>query len=292
MQPVKKYIQIANGEKLAYLDEGKGEVLLLIHGNMSSSMHFLPLFSRLKGYRLIAPDLRGFGDSTYNSQFSSLKELADDVKSFADALKIPAAHVVGWSTGGGIALELAAKYPDFVKTIFAIEGAGHKGYPIFKKNADGSSTAQPYASKAEMAADPVQVAPCLAAFAAKNVGFFEYIWNLTIYPLKKPEKADSNLWLAETLKQRCLTDLDWALAAFNMSAVPNAYRSGDNTIGHVKCPCAFTSGSQDFVVPPAMVAENMTAVANSKLITYENCGHSPLVDCPDRLAADIIAHIA
>ena len=127
----KKYISIGN-EKIAYLDEGKGDVVLLIHGNMSSSIHYEPLISQIKDeFRCIAPDLRGFGDSSYNNRFDSLEELADDLKALLDKLKITSAYVVGWSTGGGIGLKIAAKYPDLVKKYFSIEGAGIKGYPIY-----------------------------------------------------------------------------------------------------------------------------------------------------------------
>lgn len=58
------------------------------------------------------------------------------------------------------------------------------------------------------------------------------------------------------------------------------------------CPCAFTSGELDMVVPRYMVMENVNAVKNSKLLAYEKCGHSPLVDCPDRLIKDITEFFA
>ena len=47
-------------------------------------------------------------------------------------------------------------------------------------------------------------------------------------------------------------------------------------------------GEKDIVVPDYMVMENYNALANAKLLPYENCGHSPMVDCPDRLAADVL----
>ena len=75
----KKFISIGN-ETIAYLDEGAGPVVLMVHGNMSSSVHYEPLISRIKDrFRCIAVDLRGFGDSTYNNRFDTLEELADDV---------------------------------------------------------------------------------------------------------------------------------------------------------------------------------------------------------------------
>jgi pimeloyl-ACP methyl ester carboxylesterase len=285
----KKYINLPNGEKYAYLDEGQGEIILFIHGNMSSSLHYTPLLERLSGYRLVAPDLRGFGDSSYHSRFSSLGELAGEVKLFADELGIAKAHLVGWSTGGGIAFEMAVRYPELVCSVFCIEGVGHRGYPLYKKEGD---TQRIYASKEEMAGDPVSVAPPLAAFASGDRTFFENLWNMAIYPHKKPDPEDSKLFITETLKQRCLVDVDWALANFNMSGVSNGYTPGTETIGTISCPVVCTSGVSDYVVPPDTIKTNVEAIPGARLLVYENCGHSPLVDCPDRLAADLLSLIA
>ena len=90
---IKKYRVSIGNEKLAFLDEGQGEVVLMVHGNMSSSVHYKPLIDRIKHkYRCIAVDLRGFGDSTYNNRFDTLDELAEDKNgvifvSHADCMK-------------------------------------------------------------------------------------------------------------------------------------------------------------------------------------------------------------
>ena len=82
----KKFVSIGK-ETIAYLDEGQGDVVLMLHGNMSSSVHYGPLIERLQGsFRCIAPDLRGFGDSSYNNRFDTMDELAEDVKLLLDAL--------------------------------------------------------------------------------------------------------------------------------------------------------------------------------------------------------------
>ena len=92
----KKYISIGK-ETIAYLDEGQGDVVLMVHGNMSSSVHYEPLITRIKDkYRCVALDLRGFGDSSYNERFDTLEELADDVALFIDALGLGSVYLVGW----------------------------------------------------------------------------------------------------------------------------------------------------------------------------------------------------
>lgn len=284
----KKYISIGK-ETLAYLDEGQGDVVLMIHGNMSSSVHYEPLISRIKDkYRCVAVDLRGFGDSTYNERFDTLEELADDVALFIDALSLGSVYLVGWSNGGGVSLKLCAKYPEKIKKLFDIEGAGHKGYPVYQKE-NYKSTGKPYASKEDMAKDPIQVAPAIACFEKGDFATMTAIWDATIYTVNKPTREQNEYWMAETLKQRNLVDLDWALANLNMSDEYTPYGKGDGTIHNITCPVAFTTASKDIVVPDYMVMDNYNALSHlAILIPYENCGHSPMVDCPDRLAKDVV----
>lgn len=286
----KKFINIGK-ETLAYLDEGQGEAVLMIHGNMSSGIHYEPLIERIRDrYRCISVDLRGFGDSTYNNRFDTLEELADDVNLFLEALEIPFVYLIGWSNGGGVSLKLCAKYPEKVKKFFDIEGAGLKGYPLYRKTADFKSTTEPYASKEEMAADPMQVAPMIPVFEKKDVAMMTAVWDATIYTVNKPTREQNERWMAETLKQRNLVDLDWALATLNMSDEFTPYGKGDGSIHNIQCPCAFTTADKDVVVPGYMVMDNFNALRDqSVLLPYENCGHSPMVDCPDKLAQDVVA---
>ena len=284
----KKFVNIGK-ETLAYLDEGQGEVVLMLHGNMSSSVHYEPLISRIRDkYRCIAVDLRGFGDSTYNHRFDTLAELADDVNLLLETLEIPSVYLVGWSNGGGVGLQLCARHPEKIKKFFDIEGAGLKGYPLYQKDDKFQSTGEAYPSKDAMAADPMQVAPVLRIFAAKDSATMTAIWDATIYTVNKPTREQNELWMAETLKQRNLVDLDWALATMNMSDEFTPYGPGDGSIHRVACPVALTMGEKDIVVPSYMVMDNFNTLgALATLLPYENCGHSPMVDCPDRLAQDV-----
>ena len=284
----KKFISIGK-EELAYLDIGEGEVVLMVHGNMSSSVHYEPLISRIKDkYRCIAVDLRGFGDSSYNDRFDTLEELADDVNLLTEKLGIDSYYLVGWSNGGGVSLKLCAKYPEKVKKFFDIEGAGYKGYPVYKKE-NYKSTGEAYASKEEMAEDPMQVAPMLRVFEKGDAATMSSVWDATIYTVNKPTREQNDLWMEETLKQRNLVDLDWALANLNMSDEYTPYGKGDGSIKNIKCPVALTMGEKDIVVPDYMVLDNYNALGSlATLLPYENCGHSPMVDCPDRLANDVV----
>ncbi|MBE5764482.1 MAG: alpha/beta hydrolase [Clostridiales bacterium] len=285
----KKRISIGH-EEIAYLDVGAGEVVLMVHGNMSSSIHYEPLITRISDkFRCIAVDLRGFGDSTYNNRFDTLEELADDVNAFTEALGIDSYYLVGWSNGGGVSLKLCAKYPQKVKKFFDIEGAGLKGYPLYQKE-NYKSTGKPYACKEDMAKDPMQVAPILNIFEKGDFAMMTSIWDATIYTVNKPTKEQNELWMKETLKQRNLVDLDWALATLNMSDEYTPYGLGDGTIKNIVCPVALTMAEKDVVVPDYMVMDNYNALGDKAiLLPYPNCGHSPMVDCPDKLAEDVVS---
>ncbi|HBT59441.1 MAG TPA: alpha/beta hydrolase [Acholeplasmataceae bacterium] len=287
----KKYIELKNGETYAYLEKGSGDnVLILIHGNLSSGLYFKPLMDRLPDdIHVFSLDLRGFGDSSYQNPYHSLKELATDVKLFMSALKIEKASIAGWSLGGGVAMEFASIHHSSIDKLILINSTTHKGYPIFKKDESNAPIfTMGYKDKDEMAKDPVQVKPMLEALATQNKFFMSYVYDLTIYSNHKPTQEDNDLYIKETLKQRCLVDADWALANLNMSDIPNLYHKGDGTIKQIKAPVLLFWGAMDKTVPEYMVLDNYNALKNqSKYIRFESCGHSPLVDKPDELKEEI-----
>jgi pimeloyl-ACP methyl ester carboxylesterase len=243
---------------------------------------------------VLAPDLRGFGDSTYRNRVRSLKELAEDLALFLQALKIPQASIAGWSLGGGVAMEFAATFPQMTEKLILIASTTHRGYPIYKKNAAlQPQVGQAYASPEEMASDPLQVKPVIDAIAANNAAFLTYIYDLTIYTHSKPTPEANALYISETLKQRNLPDVDFALAALNMSEEKNDYGPGTGTIRNIVCPVLHIWGTLDRTVPEWMVLDNIRALEKqSRFVRWEECGHSPLVDAPDRLTQVILDFLA
>jgi len=291
----KKFVTIANHETIAYLEKGQGERnVILVHGNFSSSVYYKPILDRLpSNVHAYAPDLRGYGDSTYINRILSMKDFSRDIKLFMDALGIESATIIGWSLGGNVSMELAAHYPAKVEKLVLINSGSHKGYPVFKKDATGKMIfGEVYSSADEMASDPVQVKPLMDAQFAKNFAFVKYIFDITIYTVNKPTEEDNLLYINETMKQVNLPDADYALASQNMSSEPNFYKSGENTIHRIKAPVLHFWGTKDITVPETMVQDNINALTTqSTYIKFENCGHSPLVDKPDELVTSIFEFI-
>ncbi|MGI6377871.1 alpha/beta hydrolase [bacterium] len=292
---IKKYVEIPSGEKIAYLEEGKGDkVLVLLHGNMSSSIHWTPLIEKLEhDYKIYAPDFRGLGDSSYNKPFDSLEELGEDIKAFCDKLAIKKAAFAGWSAGGGVVLYLAATYPKLVKQVLLVNSMSYRGYPVYKKDANGQVLlGQVYKSKEEMALDPVQVLPVQTAIEAKNYELMENVWNFAIYSAGRgPSPEDGHIYLTETLKQRCLIDVDWALANFNMSDKHNGYNPGNGLAAKVTCPIVSYWGEKDITVPSYMALENKEGFKQLEFVVIKDSGHSPIIDQTDFLAQSFKEHL-
>ncbi|MEO6612589.1 MAG: alpha/beta hydrolase [Chitinophagaceae bacterium] len=102
---------------------GKGQPLLIIHGNGGSINNFIyqiPYF--LKKYKVIIADSRAQGNSADSGDSLSYEMMADDYAALLNAMKIDSAYVIGWSDGGINALLLAIRHPEKVKKM-AITGA-------------------------------------------------------------------------------------------------------------------------------------------------------------------------
>lgn len=277
-------VQIPNGETIAYRESGNGErTMLLLHGNMSSSVHWQTTMEALAPYcRVIAPDLRGFGDSSYNNRFDSLQELAQDVAAFAELLGISRCAVVGWSTGGGIAMELAADYPELVCKVILLDSVPLTGYPIYRKDEGGKPIlTELLRTKEDIASDPVQVLPALSAFATGNRALMRAIWDATIYNLNQPPEDEYEAYLTAILQQRNLVDIDYALLTFNISHRENGVRAGNGRMDSIHCPIYILQGEKDMVVPTAWAEQMKKDFGDrAQYITFVKAGHSVITDDP------------
>ena len=104
--------------KLHYLVAGKGQPVILLHGYAQTSHMWRPLIVELAKTRLvIAPDLRGFGQSSKPSSGYDKKTMAQDVHSLATTLGFKRASIVGHDIGLMVAYAYAAQYPDEVDRI-------------------------------------------------------------------------------------------------------------------------------------------------------------------------------
>ena len=119
----------ANGIKTNYLEAGKGDPVVLIHGSGPGVTSYanwrLVLPALAENFRVVAPDMVGFGFSERpaNIQYG-VQTWADQVVGLMDTLELPTAHLVGNSFGGAIALRIATQHPDRVGKLVLMGSMG------------------------------------------------------------------------------------------------------------------------------------------------------------------------
>ena len=120
-----------NGLKMYYEIRGQGEPVVLLHGSfmaISNNFHWAEWISELsKTRKVIAIEMQGHGRTADTGRDFTYDNLADDVAALLDYLKIPSADVIGYSLGGGVALNCAIRHPDKVRKVVSISA-------VFRQN--------------------------------------------------------------------------------------------------------------------------------------------------------------
>ena len=115
-----------DGIKFHYLTAGTGEPLLLVHGYAQSSHMWSAAIPQLaKRFKVIAPDLPGFGDSTIPTGGLDMKTAAMRVHALAKSLGVTKARVVGHDIGLMVAYAYAAMYPAEVEKLVVMDAFLH-----------------------------------------------------------------------------------------------------------------------------------------------------------------------
>lgn len=118
----------------AYLEAGNpsNPLVMLIHGNVSSNLFWKDTLAALsKNFWVIAPDLRGYGETERMPIDGSrgLRDWSDDLLSFARTLQIKHPfHLVGWSMGGGIIMQYAIDHPSEIASLTLINPLSPFGF--------------------------------------------------------------------------------------------------------------------------------------------------------------------
>jgi len=122
----RKDITLADGTHIAYLEGGSGAPLVLVHGFGADKDNFTRVARWLvPHYRVIVPDLVGFGESTHRTDVDyHYAAQARRLHDFTQALGLAHLDLGGNSMGGGISMSFAAQYPQEVASLWLIDAAG------------------------------------------------------------------------------------------------------------------------------------------------------------------------
>src|ERR1700737_4774884 len=110
-----------NGSAHYYETHGSGRPLILLHGGLMSGETFGPVLPLLaERHQVIAVDLQGHGRTADIDRPIDLRLMAGDIAALIDHLRLDTPDVVGYSLGGGVALQTAAQYPTKVRRLVMV----------------------------------------------------------------------------------------------------------------------------------------------------------------------------
>ena len=135
-----------NGVELYYEIHGEGSPLVMLHGGVNpSDMFGSPLVEMAKSHQVIAIHLRGHGFSTDADVPWSYEQMADDVAVLLQKLDYKRIDFMGWSLGGGVALQIAIRRPELVgKLIVVSMNVKHDGnFPEIRQQFDSMPSQAP-----------------------------------------------------------------------------------------------------------------------------------------------------
>ena len=205
-------------------------------------------------FRVIAYDLRGFGDAAFAPQVHDLDHYAQDVADLMDRLALPSVHIVGLSLGGSIALEFALQQPGRVADLTVIAATAWS-FPAFGERA----------CSAEAQGMEAQVTPSLTRwFRAGDLAAND--WPVR-YARNCVRRADVT---------------DWSAAWRVLAGI-----SLDSRLDQIAVPMRVIAGETDQSTPPSL----MNRLANGSRRSFEVIGDAPhmvALTHPDDLAASIL----
>jgi pimeloyl-ACP methyl ester carboxylesterase len=114
-----------NGLNMYYEAHGSGDPVLLLHGSfMTITNNWTQWIGELsKTRKVIAIEMQGHGRTADINRDFSYENLADDVAALLDHLTIPSADLIGYSMGGGVAMQCAIRHPEKVRNVVSISAA-------------------------------------------------------------------------------------------------------------------------------------------------------------------------
>jgi len=243
------------GCKLFLRRAGKGPSLLFLHGAQGLS-GWLPAFEELAArFDVLVPDHPGFGRSDNPDWIDDVPDLAYFYLDVLAALDLGAVHLVGQSLGGWIALEMAVRSTQRIKSLTLADSAGIrvKGVP----RADMFICGQEELAQLLFAGDGATA--WLAEWSAPE----------------RAEVYDRNRFAA--------AKFTWQPRLFNPKL--------EKWLHRIDVPTHILWGDEDKVIPPPYAAVLQEKIAGARMTMLPRCGHLPHLERPDLFAREVARFI-
>ena len=245
----------ANNHTFSYREQGSGPVALFVHGFPLDSTMWLDQMDALSDIRrCIAPDLRGFGGSTPTTEHDlSMERHANDMLAFLDALEIDRVDLVGFSMGGYIALALAERQPNRLRSLSLVDTKSTPDTEVGREGRDAAAARVTADGRSALAGD---LAGVLLDESAS-------LWTRARF---------------RTMVEATPTETIVAALA-GMKERPDR----SSVLGALEVPVAVVVGEND-APTPVSEADQMANAAGGHLTVIPNAGHMAPIEQPARVS--------
>lgn len=227
----------------SYIDEGEGEVLLLLHGLMGALSNWDDVVKEFsKSYRVVIPMLPIYDQPLITT---GVKSIAKFVHKFIHDLKLTKFIVIGNSLGGHVALIYVLAHPSAAKAMVLTGSSG------LYENAFGGT------------------------FPRRES--YDFIKEKVEFTFYDPKTATKELVddVFQTVNDRHRVVRILAMAR---SAIRHNMRKD---LGKIRIPVGLIWGKDDKVTPPEVAVEFNELLPNSDLVWIDKCGHAPMMEQPE-----------
>ena len=236
-----------NDIQMAYTDAGTGDPVVLIHGYpFNRSLWNEQVEALSSSYRVITPDLRGFGETDSSQETATMTRMAQDVAELMDQLDISRAVIGGLSMGGYVTLAFYKLFASRVRALILADT---------RAQADTAEAKQTRAQQAEKA-----LSEGMAGIA-----------DAMLPKLLTPETVSKHPDIVKRVRDMMLkTKPEGAAAALRGMA-----ERDDQTdlLSQISSPTLILVGAEDAITPVADGEKMHRGITGSRLVVLENAGH-------------------
>jgi 3-oxoadipate enol-lactonase len=257
----------SNGAAIYYQEDGAGFPLILLHGLSDSSRLWAPLIPELSGfYRVVAPDIRGHGESEKSNTPYSIQVFTEDLVHLLQDIGIANAHVVGFSLGAAIAQQLALDHPEKIRSLTLLSPFSYCGLTL-RGNLERLRE---------------------SLIKGGLPAFFDEAIKLVV----APDFVSSNSDLIAEMKKECVKVNSPAAILRSIDACMNF--NVKDRLSAISLPALIISGREDVMSSISLAQQIHLSIKNSDWKTLEGVGHNLLVPnkVPElgKIIAEFVGH--
>ncbi|MDX1903123.1 MAG: alpha/beta hydrolase [Thermonemataceae bacterium] len=235
---------IKTGGHFTYIDEGEGEVLLLLHGLFGALSNWKEVVNEFSGsYRVVIPMMPIYDLPLKNTGIESLTDFIEEFVAFKDLKDLT---LLGNSLGGHIALNYTLRRQDNVKRLVLTGSSG-----LFENTMGGS-----YPKR----------------------GSYDYIKDRVEYTFYDPKTATEDLVLEVFDITKSIPKCMKIVAIAKSAQRHNMAKD----ITKITVPTLLIWGLNDTITPPLVAHEFATLLPNNELRFIDKCGHAPMMEHPEK----------